>query len=60
MIDTWESNYLQNLVFADHITEDDIKYLAVPVLRHRIIPNYAAEAQGLSSVDIIDKILNTL
>jgi MoxR-like ATPase len=43
-----------------NITEDDIKYLAVPVLRHRIIPNYAAEAQGLSSVDIIDKILNTL
>lgn len=43
-----------------NITEDDIKYLAVPVLRHRIIPNYAAEAQGLSSVDIIEKIMNTL
>ena len=43
-----------------NITEEDIKYLAVPVLRHRIIPNYAAEAQGLGPVDIIDKILNTL
>ena len=40
-----------------NITEEDIKFLAVPVLRHRIIPNYTAEAQGLSSVDIIDKIL---
>ena len=43
-----------------NITEEDIKFLAVPVLRHRIIPNYAAEAQGLSSVDIIDKILRIL
>ena len=43
-----------------NITEEDIKFFAVPVLRHRIIPNYAAEAQGLSSVDIIDKILSIL
>ena len=43
-----------------NITEEDIKFLAVPVLRHRIIPNYTAEAQGLSSVDIIDKILSIL
>lgn len=39
------------------ITEEDIKSLAIPVLRHRIIPNYAAEAEGLSSVDIITKLL---
>ena len=43
-----------------NITEDDITYLAVPVLRHRIIPNYAAEAQGLSTVDIINRIMSTL
>ena len=43
-----------------NITEEDIKFLAVPVLRHRIIPNYTAEAQGLSSVDIVDKILSIL
>ena len=40
-----------------NITEEDIKSLAIPVLRHRIIPNYAAEAEGLSSVDIITKLL---
>ncbi|NBW69815.1 MAG: MoxR family ATPase [Bacteroidetes bacterium] len=39
------------------ITEEDIKSLAIPVLRHRIIPNYAAEAEGLGSVDIITKLL---
>jgi MoxR-like ATPase len=43
-----------------NITEDDITYLAVPVLLHRIIPNYAAEAQGLSTVDIINRIMSTL
>ncbi len=43
-----------------NITEDDIRYLAVPVLRHRIIPNYAAEAEGLTSVEIINKLLEAI
>lgn len=39
---------------------EDIKALAVPILRHRIVANYAAEAEGLSSVDIIHKLLKSL
>jgi MoxR-like ATPase len=35
---------------------DDVKYFLIPVLRHRIIPNFSAEAEGISSVDIINKI----
>ena len=38
----------------------DIKSLAIPVLRHRIVTNYAAEAEGLSTVDIINKLVKTL
>ncbi len=36
---------------------EDLKNVAVPVLRHRVIPSFAAEAEGISSTDIINKIL---
>ncbi len=39
---------------------EDIEALAVPVLRHRIVTNYAAEAEGLSSTDIIGMLVKKL
>ncbi len=39
---------------------DDVKQFLVPVLRHRIIPNFSAEADGIKSVDIINKLLTVL
>ncbi len=39
---------------------DDLKEAAVPVLRHRIIPSFSAEAEGISSEDIINYILKKL
>lgn len=39
---------------------DDVKFALLPVLRHRIITNFAAEAEGISSVDIINKLLEQL
>ena len=36
-----------------HVTREDIKHLALPVLRHRVLSNYFAESDGIS----IDKIL---
>ncbi len=36
---------------------DDVKYALVPVLRHRIITNFNAEADGISSVDVIETLL---
>ena len=36
---------------------EDVKAVAKPVLRHRIIRSYHAEAEGLSADDIIDKLL---
>ncbi len=35
---------------------DDVKAAMLPVLRHRIITNFSAEAEGISSVDVIKKI----
>jgi MoxR-like ATPase len=36
---------------------DDIKAVAHPVLRHRILPSFIAEADGITSDRIIDKLL---
>ncbi len=41
-------------------TEEDVKAVAKPVLRHRILMNFAAEAEGLTSDDLIDRILDTV
>ncbi len=40
-----------------NVTEDDINALAVPVLRHRIVNNYAAEAEGIKPEHLIERIL---
>jgi len=39
---------------------EDIKIMAKPVLRHRLVTNFNAEAEGVSTTDVIDKILNEL
>lgn len=43
-----------------NVEMEDIEALAIPVLRHRIVANYAAEAEGLTTVDIIRELLTTL
>lgn len=40
-----------------YVTGDDIRRVALPVLRHRIVTNFAAEAEGVTSDDIINKLL---
>jgi len=35
---------------------DDVKSVLIPVLRHRIITNFNAEADGINSVEVIKKI----
>ncbi len=40
-----------------HVTVADIQALAKPVLRHRIVVNFAAESDGVSSDDVIDSLL---
>jgi len=36
---------------------DDVRKIAEPVLRHRIVPNFNAEADGVTSMHIIEKLL---
>ncbi len=36
---------------------EDVKYVCHPVLRHRIITNFAAEAEGIKSDQIIEELL---
>jgi MoxR-like ATPase len=40
-----------------YVTTDDIQALAKPTLRHRIVVNFAAESDGVTSDDIIDRII---
>jgi MoxR-like ATPase len=40
-----------------HVTLDDIEAVAHPVLRHRIVPTFNAEAEGINVDNIIDRIL---
>ncbi len=40
------------------VSIEDIQALAPSVLRHRIMPNFKAQADGLSSLDIVGRLLN--
>jgi len=40
-----------------HVTRDDLHALAVPVLRHRILLNYRAEAEGVRVEDVIRRLI---
>lgn len=40
-----------------HVTMDDVQAVTPAVLRHRIVPNFNAEAEGISVEQIIQKIL---
>jgi MoxR-like ATPase len=40
-----------------HVTREDILALAVPVLRHRVLVNYRAEAEGISVREVVEKVI---
>ena len=40
-----------------HVTKEDIIALAAPVLRHRVLVNYRAEAEGVSVGKVIERVL---
>ena len=42
-----------------HVSADDIRALAHPVLRHRLVTNFSAEAEGYTSDRVIDELLRT-
>ncbi|APZ95781.1 AAA family ATPase [Fuerstiella marisgermanici] len=40
-----------------YVATTDIQALAKPVLRHRILPNYRAEAEGITTETLVDRLL---
>ena len=44
----------------NHATIDDVRALAHPVLRHRILVGYRAEAEGVSVEQVIDRLLEAV
>src|ERR1700727_1369463 len=42
------------------VTPQDVKTVAMDVLRHRVSVTYEAEAENVTSRDVVEKILNTL
>jgi MoxR-like ATPase len=42
------------------VSQEDIREMAKPVLRHRVLLNFAAEAEGITSDHLVDRILETV
>jgi MoxR-like ATPase len=42
------------------VTPQDVKSVAMDVLRHRVLTTYEAEAEGLTSIDVIRRLLDTV
>ena len=40
-----------------HVQVEDIQALAKPVLRHRMVVNFAAESEGITSDNVVDRII---
>src|SRR6476646_7455647 len=43
-----------------HVTYDDIRALAHPVLRHRVLTNFRAESEGITTDSIVDELLSAV
>ena len=43
-----------------HASIDDIAFIALPVMRHRLVTNFTAESENVSTDDIIEQLLQEL
>jgi MoxR-like ATPase len=43
-----------------HVSFDDIRAMAHPVLRHRVLTNFRAESEGITTDSLIDELLNAV
>jgi MoxR-like ATPase len=42
------------------VSVEDVRWVAKPVLRHRVLLNFAAEAEGITSDDLVQRILDSV
>jgi MoxR-like ATPase len=47
------------LAGRDYVAADDLRAVAHPVLRHRILTNFHAESRGITADSVIDRLLET-
>jgi MoxR-like ATPase len=43
-----------------HVSFDDIRALAHPVLRHRVLANFRAESEGITTDTLVDELIKTV
>ena len=55
----WAGKSRALLYGRPYVATEDIKAMAYPVLRHRIITNYNAEAEGIKTDDIIRRLIES-
>jgi len=43
-----------------HVSAADVAAVAAPILRHRLLPSFAAQSEGITSDDIVKKLLEAV
>ncbi len=43
-----------------HVSFDDVRALAHPVMRHRVLKNFHAESEGVTTDQIVDRLLDAV
>jgi len=43
-----------------HVSEEDIRAVALPILRHRIVPSFAARSEGMTSDTLVARLLDEM
>ena len=43
-----------------HVAVEDVQAIAKPVMRHRILPNFAAQSEGVTPDNIVEKLLEAI
>ncbi len=43
-----------------HVAIEDIQAVAIPILRHRLIPNFAARSEGMTSDTLVERLIKEI
>ena len=43
-----------------HVSTDDIRYVAFPVMRHRLVTSFAAESDGITTDNLVEKLFDVI
>jgi MoxR-like ATPase len=43
-----------------HVTTDDVRAVAYPVLRHRLVTTFNADAEGITTDQIVERLIDAV